>query len=69
VIEEAFKADLFVEDAVIVEVKSIETIGKVHKKQLLTYLKLTKKTLGLLINFNVNLLKEGITRLVHNLEE
>jgi GxxExxY protein len=62
-----FRADLIVNDKVILEIKSIEAIAPVHKKQLLTYLKLTDKKLGLLINFNVALLKNGITRIVNNL--
>ena len=62
-IEKAYKLDLLIEDRVIVELKSIENIKDVHKAQLLTYLKLTNKELGLLINFNVELLKDGVTRL------
>jgi GxxExxY protein len=62
-----FRADLIVEDKVIVEIKSIEAISPVHRKQLLTYLKVTDKRLGLLINFNVELIKDGITRVVNNL--
>src|SRR5215831_12455383 len=68
VFEEGFKADLMVEDKVIVELKSIEAVAPVHKKQLITYLRLADKRLGLLINFNVNLIKDGITRLVNRLE-
>jgi GxxExxY protein len=68
-IETAFRADLIVEDKVIVEIKSVEVVAPVHKKQLLTYLKLTDKRLGLLINFNVALIKDGITRIVNRLEE
>ena len=64
-----FHADLVVEDEVIVEIKALETIAPVHKKQLLTYLKLADKRLGLLINFNVALIKDGITRIVNGLEE
>jgi GxxExxY protein len=67
VVKEAFSADLVVEGKVIVELKSVEQVIPVHKKQLLTYLKLTDKHLGLLINFNVVLIKDGITRIVHNL--
>jgi len=62
-----FVADLIVGDKVIVELKSVEKIMPVHKKQLLTYLKLTEMKLGLLINFNVELIKDGITRIVNNL--
>ena len=62
-----FRADLIVEDKVVVEIKSVEAIAPVHKKQLLTYLRLTDKRLGLLINFNVELIKNGITRVVNGL--
>ena len=62
-----FRADLIVNDKVLVEVKSVEAINPVHKKQLLTYLKLADKKLGLLINFNVELIKSGITRVVNQL--
>jgi len=64
-----FRADLVVEEKVIVEVKSVEMLSAVHKKQLLTYLRLTDKRLGLLINFQVALIKDGITRIVNGLEE
>jgi GxxExxY protein len=64
-----FRADLIVEGKVVVEIKSIEAIAPVHKKQLLTYLRLTDKRLGLLINFNVELIKNGITRVVNGLSE
>jgi len=67
--ELGFRADLIVENKVVVEIKSIEAIAPVHKKQLLTYLKLTDKRLGLLINFNVDLIKNGIARVVNRLEE
>lgn len=62
-----FRADLVVEDQVIVELKSVEAIAPVHPKQLLTYLKITGLKLGLLINFNEKLIKNGITRIVNNL--
>ena len=62
-----FRADLLVENLVVVEIKSVEGIAPVHKKQLLTYLRLTDKRLGLLINFNVELIKNGITRVVNGL--
>jgi GxxExxY protein len=64
-----FRSDLVVEDKVIVEIKSVEAIAPVHKKQLLTYLRLADKRLGLLINFHVCLIKHGITRVVNGLEE
>ncbi len=62
-----FRADLIVADKVIVEIKSIEAISPVHRKQLLTYLRLTDRRLGLLINFNVELIRDGISRVVNNL--
>ena len=62
-----FRADLIVENKVIIELKSIETIAPVHPKILLTYLKLTDLKLGLLINFNEKLIKDGITKIVNNL--
>jgi len=68
-IDTGFYADLAVEDKVIVEIKAVETVAPVHKKQLLTYLKLANKRLGLLINFNVVLIKYGITRIVNGLPE
>ena len=68
-IHPGFYADLVVEDAVIVEIKALERIAPVHKKQPLTYLKLTDKRLRLLIDFNVALIKDGITRIVNGLEE
>ena len=64
-----FRADLIVEDKVVVEIKSIEAIAPVHKKQWLTYLRLADKRLGLLINFNVELIKNGISRVVNQLPE
>ena len=67
VFDEAFRADLIVEDKVIVELKSVENIQPVHKKQLLTYLRLADKRLGLLVNFGATLLKDGISRVVNNL--
>jgi len=68
-IDTGFRADLVVEDQVIVEIKSVEGLLPVHKKQLLTYLRLADKRLGLLINFQVALIKDGITRIVNGLEE
>lgn len=62
-----FIADIIVEDKLILELKSVETLKNVHYKQLLTYLKLNNKKLGLLINFNENLIKNGIKRIVNNL--
>jgi len=62
-----FRADLIVGDKVIVEIKSVEAISPVHRKQLLTYLRLTKMRLGLLINFNVEFIRDGVTRVVNGL--
>ena len=62
-----FRADLIVENKVILEIKSVEQITEVHGKQVLTYLKITKIKLGLLINFNVPIIKLGIKRVVCNL--
>lgn len=67
--EMGFRADLVVEEKVIVEVKSVAEVAAVHKKQLLTYLRLGNMRLGLLINFNVVLIKDGISRVVNGLEE
>ncbi len=63
--EEGFRIDLLVEDIIIVELKSVEKVKNVHKKQLLTYLRLAKKPLGLLMNFNEAVLKDGITRIIN----
>ncbi len=62
-----FRADLIVEDMVIIEIKSVEKVSPVHPKQLLTYLKVSEMKLGLLINFNERLIKNGITRIANNL--
>ncbi|MFZ0282476.1 MAG: GxxExxY protein [Bacteroidales bacterium] len=66
-LETGYRIDLLVDELVIVEIKSVEALADVHHKQLLTYLKLSDKKLGLLINFNVSLLKEAIVRIVNNL--
>ena len=63
--DQGFQIDLLVEDLIVVELKSVDQVKDVHKKQLLTYLKLTRKPLGLLINFNEVLLKNGITRIIN----
>ena len=65
-LEVGFRADFIVEDKVIVELKSIELLAPIHYRQIQTYLKLTNLKLGLLINFNVHLIKDGIRRIVHN---
>jgi len=62
-----YRVDLLIENLVIVEIKSVDALNDVHMAQVLTYLKLSKLKLGLLINFNVPLLKQGIKRLVNNL--
>ena len=66
-LEAGFRADLIVEDKVIVEIKSVEVLAPVHMKQVLTYLRLAGKRLGLLINFNTELIKDGIVRIVNGL--
>jgi GxxExxY protein len=68
-ISNGFRADIIVENKVIVELKSVEKVIPVHKKQLLTYLRLSDKRLGLLINFGAPLIKQGITRVVNGLKE
>jgi GxxExxY protein len=66
-LEIGFRADLVVEDKVIIELKSVQDLLPVHFKQVLTYLKLADLKLGLLINFNENLIKDGVKRVVNNL--
>jgi len=63
--DQGFRLDLLVEDVVIVELKSVEKVEAVHKKQLLTYLRLAGKPVGLLINFNEPLLRDGFTRIIN----
>jgi len=63
-LELGYRLDIFVDDAVIVEVKSVEALSRLHEAQLLTYLRLSNRRLGLLMNFNVELFKQGIRRLV-----
>ncbi len=67
--DEGYRLDLVVDDLVVVEVKSIEAVSPIHKKQVLTYLRLTKRPLGLLLNFNVNLMKQGISRIANGIAE
>jgi GxxExxY protein len=64
-LETGFRADVIIENKLIVEIKSVESLANVHSKQVLTYLKLTKLKLGLLINFNVALMKEGVKRIIN----
>ena len=66
-LEIGYRADLFVENKVIVEVKAVDALNEIYFAQVLTYLKLSQCKLGLLINFNVPLLKDGIRRVVNNL--
>jgi GxxExxY protein len=68
-LDTGFRADIVVEGKLIVELKSCESVEPVHKKQLLTHLRLKDCRLGLLINFNVPLIKDGISRVVNNLQE
>lgn len=63
-VDAGFRIDLLVDDAVIVEIKAVEKLVPVHEARLLTYLKLAKKRVGLLINFNVPLLRDGLVRRV-----
>ena len=65
--DEGFRADIIVEDKVIVELRSVEKVMPAHKKQLLTYLRLADKRLGLLINFGSELMRDGISRVVNGL--
>ena len=67
--KEAFRADIIVDDLVILELKAVDSISDAHRKQLVTYLKLSGKKLGFVLNFNVALMRQGIYRAVNNLEE
>jgi GxxExxY protein len=64
-----YQLDIVVENTIILELKSCEKINPIHKAQLLTYLKLSGLKLGLLLNFNVPVMRDGIVRMVHELEE
>lgn len=66
--KDAYRLDLLIEDKVIIEIKSVEELNNVHHKQLITYLKLSKLKLGILVNFNTDFLKPNIIRKVNNLE-
>jgi len=68
-LDQSYRLDLLVNEKVIVEIKAVESIAAIHRAQLLSYLKLTSCPIGLLINFNVELLKEGINRMVNNFSE
>ena len=63
---DAFRVDIAVEDRLIIEVKSVEVLAKVHTKQLLTYLRLTNRSLGLLMNFGAATFREGVRRVVND---
>lgn len=65
IIDEGYRVDIIVNDMVIVELKSVKQIEDIYLKQLLTYLRLSNKKLGLLINFNETLLKNGIRRVIN----
>ena len=67
--DEGFRADIVAEDRVILELKSVERVTEAHKKQVQTYLRLTGRKLGYLLNFGEALMKDGITRCVYRLEE
>lgn len=67
--DEAFRADLIIDEKVIVELKSIEQVNKSHRKQLQTYLKLSDRKLGFILNFGAALMKEGIVRIVNGLSD
>jgi GxxExxY protein len=67
--DEGFRADIVIDDKVIVEIKCVERLNNAHKKQLLTYLRLTGMRLGYLLNFGESMLKDGITRTVNGLAE
>ena len=69
VFEEGYRADIIVNNLVIIEIKSVEELAPVHHKQLLTYLKLKGLRLGILINFNEHLIRDGIKRVVNNLTD
>ena len=67
VIDNAYKADFIVEDAIVVELKTVDKLADIHQAQVLTYLKFTDKKLGLLINFNVVVLKDGVKRVANKI--
>lgn len=66
-IENAFKLDMMIENKVILEIKTVDYISPIHKAQLLTYLKMSNCKLGLLLNFQSDIFKNGVTRIVNNL--
>ena len=68
-IDAGYRIDLLVDDLIIIELKAVTELAPIHQAQLLTYLKLSEKSLGFLINFNVPLIKNGIRRVVNQLQE
>ncbi len=68
-IDVGYRMDLLVEDSIVIELKAVETIIPIHQAQLMTYLKLSKKTLGFLINFNTTYFKSSIKRIANNFQE
>ena len=68
-IDAGFRADMIVEDCIILENKTVDKIAPIHEAQLLTYLKITKIQLGFILNWNVSLMKNGIKRMVNNLRQ
>ena len=68
-LDQSYRLDLLVQGEIVIEIKSVEGISAVHRAQLLSYLKLTNSPIGLLINFNVELLKDGVCRIVNNFSE
>lgn len=68
-IEVGYRLDILVNDSVIIELKAVEQLAPIHQAQLMTYLRLSEKTLGLLINFNVPLIKNGIRRIANQFNE
>jgi len=67
IVGHAYRADLLVDGKLIVELKAVEQVSSLHKAQLLTYLRLMNKSLGLLINFNTAVLKNGVCRVINNM--
>jgi GxxExxY protein len=67
IIPDSYRIDLLVDDKIVVEIKTVEALKPVHSAQVLTYLRMSGKSLGLLINFHVPLLRDGLKRLVHQL--
>jgi GxxExxY protein len=69
IIDVGYRLDLLVNDSIIIELKAVENVLPIHQAQLMTYLRLSEKTLGFLINFNTVLIKNGIKRIANNFEE